>query len=159
MRRAALLLIFLAAPALAARMPVVAGLQAPEFTRPGFSGQPVTLGAYRGKVVILDFWASWCPPCLREMPSLISLQKQYDGKLQVIGVSMDDRSDAAKAVTKRFNFNYPLLMGDAKLGSLYGGILGLPVVFLIGRDGKVLEVWRGGLKPGELDRAVKSAVR
>src|SRR6185312_14716926 len=111
MRRVALLLIFLAAPALAARIPVAAGWQAPEFTRQGFSGQPVTLGAYRGKVVILDFWASWCPPCLREMPNLISLQKQYDGKLQVIGVSMDDRSDAAKSVTKRFNFNYPLLMG------------------------------------------------
>jgi peroxiredoxin len=169
MRRLAFLLLCLAGPALCsiapvraraapAPAPVNAGSRAPDFTRPGFDGKQVALGAYRGKVVLLDFWASWCAPCLEEMPDLIKLQKQNGGKLQVIGVSMDDGLDAAKSVTTRFSFNYPLLMGDAKFGNLYGGVLGLPEIFLIGRDGKVLKRWRGDMKPGELDQAVKAAV-
>jgi len=167
MRLAALVLSCLIAPALcciaplrarAAPVPVIAGSRAPDFTRAGFDGKPVTLSVYRGKVVLLDFWASWCAPCLEEMPDLINLQKQNGGKLQVIGVSMDDGSDAAKSITKRFSFNYPLLMGDAQFGNLYGGVLGLPEIYLISRDGKVLKRWRGDMKSGELDQAVKAAV-
>lgn len=148
---------FLVLPAQAATLD--AGSRAPDFTRPDFDGRPVTLSAYRDKVVLLDFWASWCAPCLEEMPELIELQKQNAGKLQILGLSMDDRPEAAKSVTRRFQFNYPLLMGDAKLGSLYGGVLGLPEVFLIGRDGAVLQVWRTEMKPGELAAAVKTALR
>src|SRR5271170_3164382 len=115
MRRLAFLLLCLAAPALAAPAPapVMAGSRAPDFTRAGFDGKKVTLSAYRGKVVLLDFWASWCAPCLEEMPDLINLQKHSGGKLQVIGVSMDDELEAAKSVTTHYSFNYPLLMGDA----------------------------------------------
>jgi len=138
--------------------PVIAGSRAPDFSRGAFDGKQITLSTYRGKVVLLDFWASWCAPCLEEMPDLINLQKQNGGKLQVIGVSMDDGLDAAKSVTTRFSFNYPLLMGDAKFGNLYGGVLGLPEIYLIGRDGKVLKRWRGDMKPGELDQAVKAAI-
>jgi cytochrome c biogenesis protein CcmG/thiol:disulfide interchange protein DsbE len=169
MRRSAFLLLCLALPALccvsavragaaSAPAPVIAGSRAPDFSRAAFDGKPVTLSAYRGKVVLLDFWASWCAPCLEEMPDLIDLQKRSGGKLQVIGVSMDDGLDAAKSVTTRFSFNYPLVMGDAKFGNLYGGVLGLPEIYLIGRDGKVLKRWRGDMKPGELDQAVKAAV-
>jgi len=139
MRRLAFLLLCLTGPALAAPVAVMAGSRAPDFSRADFGGKTVTLSAYRGKVVLLDFWASWCAPCLEEMPDLIGLQKQNGGKLQVIGVSMDDGPDAAKSITKHFSFNYPLLMGDAKFGNLYGGVLGLPEIFLIGRDGKVLK--------------------
>ena len=139
MRRLAFLLLCLTGPALAAPVAVMAGSRAPDFSRADFGGKTVTLSAYRGKVVLLDCWASWCAPCLEEMPDLIGLQKQNGGKLQVIGVSMDDGPDAAKSITKHFSFNYPLLMGDAKFGNLYGGVLGLPEIFLIGRDGKVLK--------------------
>jgi peroxiredoxin len=166
MRLAVLLFSCLIAPlfciapirARAAPVPVIAGSRAPDFTKADFGGKQVALSAYRGKVVLLDFWASWCAPCLEEMPDLINLQKQNGGKLQVIGVSMDDGLEAAKSVTKHFTFNYPLLMGDAKFGELYGGVLDLPEIFLIGRDGKVLKRWRGDMKPGELDQAVKAAV-
>jgi peroxiredoxin len=160
MRLAAFFLSCLIAPAMAAPAPtpVIAGSRAPDFTKADFSGKPVTLSAYRGKLVLLDFWASWCAPCLEEMPDLINLQKRNGGKLQVIGVSMDDGLDAAKSVTTRFSFNYPLLMGDAKFGNLYGGVLGLPEIYLIDRDGKVLKRWRGDMKPGELDQAVKAAI-
>jgi peroxiredoxin len=155
-RAAALLLTCLAMPALGA--PLEIGSPAPEFMRQAFDGKPVTLGMYRGKVILLDFWASWCAPCLEEMPDLINLQKRDGAKLQVIGISMDDRMEAVKSITRQFHFNYPLLLGDAKLGMMYGGILGLPVVVLVSRSGKVLKVWRGGIKPGELEKAVIKAI-
>jgi thiol-disulfide isomerase/thioredoxin len=115
------------------------------------------LDAYRGKLVLLDFWASWCPPCLIEMPHLISLQKRYPAQLQIIGVSMDDSAASAREAAARFPFDYPLMMGDAKFAERYGGILGLPSVFLIGRDGRILRKWRGELRPGELEAAVRTA--
>jgi thiol-disulfide isomerase/thioredoxin len=146
------------AQAASAPAPVMVGSPAPAFARPDLDGKPVTLKTYRGKVVLVDFWASWCPPCIIAMPELIELQKRHAGRLQVIGVSMDDDAASARAVAGRFAFNYPLLMGDAKFGHLYGGILGLPSAFLIGRDGKVLKILRGELKPGELDRAIRSAL-
>ena len=119
------------------------GAMAPQFVRPDFKGAPVDLHALRGaKVVLIDFWASWCPPCMVEIPHLIDLQKRYGGRgLAVVGI-LDGRSPrpAAKEVASRYPFNYPLVMGyTPSSASLYGGVLGLPVLFLIGRDGKVLK--------------------
>jgi cytochrome c biogenesis protein CcmG/thiol:disulfide interchange protein DsbE len=136
----------------------MAGSPAPAFTRPGLDGKPVALKSYRGKVVLVDFWASWCPPYIIEIPQLIGLQKKHAGQLQIIGISMDDDAASAKDVAGRFSFNYPLLLGDAKFGHLYGGILGLPSAFLIGRDGRIVKILRGELKPGELDRAIQDAL-
>ena len=159
MRLSALLFLCLMTPALAAApTPLKPGATAPDFTKTGFDGKPVKLSAHRGKVVLLDFWASWCPPCVEEAPHLIALQKANAGKLQIIGVSMDDEEAAARGMAREFPFNYPLFMGDAKFATLYGGVLGMPELFLIGRDGKVLKMWRGEMKPGELDRAIKDAV-
>jgi thiol-disulfide isomerase/thioredoxin len=133
------------------------GAPVPSFARPGLDGRPVDLSAYRGKAILIDFWASWCAPCLVEMPHLIALQDRYRPRLQVIGISMDDSAAAAKAVAGRFAFNYPLLLGDARLGERFGGILGLPVAILVGRDGKVRNVWRGEVPPTEIDKAVAAA--
>jgi thiol-disulfide isomerase/thioredoxin len=168
MRLSAFLLLCLVAPALcsiapiraraAAPKPLTTGAKAPDFSRTGFDGKPVTLKDYRGKVVLVDFWASWCPPCVEEAPHLIALQKANAGKLQIIGVSMDDEEAAARKMGKQFPFNYPLFMGDAKFATLFGGVLGMPELFLIGRDGKVIKSWRGDMKPGELDAAIKAAI-
>ena len=143
------------APALAPKLN--AGSQAPLFSRPDFNDKSVALQSYRGKLVLLDFWASWCAPCMEAIPHLIALQKSDAQKLQVIGISMDDSPGDARKVARQFAFNYPLAMGDAKLGAQYGGILGLPVVFLIGRDGKIIQVWRNDVTPQQLAHAVQAA--
>jgi peroxiredoxin len=141
----------------ASATPLPAGMAAPDFTRASLDGKPVTLSAARGKLVLLDFWASWCAPCIVELPHLVDLQKRYRGRLQVIGVSMDDSKSAAMDAVKRYPVNYPVVMGDAKLGKLYGGVLGLPEIHLIGRDGRILKSWRGDFRPGDLDAAILAA--
>jgi peroxiredoxin len=157
MAKRALLALFclLALPAHA--VPLAPGAVAPAFTRPDLSGKPVSLAALRGKLVLVDFWASWCAPCLIEIPHLIALRKQHAGNLEIIGVSMDDDAASAKQVAAKHPFNYPLVMGDVALGKSFGGVLGLPALFLIGPDGKVVQSWRGEIKPEALDHAIALA--
>ena len=98
----------------------------------------MTLSAYRGKVVLLDFWATWCDPCREEIPRFVDLQSKYGNQgLQIIGVSMDDGPEPVREFYQRFKMNYPVVMGNAKIGEQYGGVLGLPIAFLIGRDGRI----------------------
>ncbi len=115
-----------------------AHLIAPDFSLPDLTGQKLQLSSYRGKVVLLDFWATWCDPCRGEIPRFVQLQNRYGGQgLQIIGVSMDDGPEPVGTFYQQFKMNYPVVMGGAKTGELYGGVLGLPIAFLIGRDGRI----------------------
>jgi peroxiredoxin len=143
----------------AAAAPLPAGTPAPAFSRPDLNGRTVSLAAFRGELILVDFWATWCAPCIVELPHLTALQTRHRGKLQVIGISMDDDDAAPKQAAAQHHLNYPVVMGDAALGRLYGGVLGLPQIYLIGRDGKVLRNWRGEFNPAELDTAVDAALR
>jgi cytochrome c biogenesis protein CcmG, thiol:disulfide interchange protein DsbE len=120
------------------------GHSAPNFSRPDLSHRKIVLSSYRGKVVLLNFWATWCEPCLTEMPTFVEWQKQYGSRnFQVIGISMDDAVPEVIATVSRLKLNYPVLMGDEYLGADYGGVLGLPVTFLIDRDGKIQARYQG----------------
>jgi peroxiredoxin len=120
------------------------GHSAPNFSRVDLTHRKIVLSSYRGKIVLLNFWATWCEPCLTEMPTFVEWQKQYgSGNFQVIGVSMDDAAPEVIATVSRLKLNYPVLMGDEYLGADYGGVLGLPVTFLIGRDGKIQARYQG----------------
>lgn len=112
---------------------------APDFTLPQPSGgPPLKLSNYHGKVVLLDFWATWCEPCRAEIPHFVELQNNYGPRgLQILGVSMDDSPDPVPAFYKQFKMNYPIVMGNAKIGEQYGGVLGLPIAFLIDRQGQI----------------------
>ena len=111
---------------------------APDFTSPDLNGNPLTLSNYRGKVVLLDFWATWCDPCREEIPRFIALQEKYrDQGFQIVGVSIDDSPEPVREFQRQFKMNYPVVMGNAKIAQLYGGILGLPVAFMIGKDGEI----------------------
>src|SRR3974390_2574623 len=101
---------------------------APEFVRADLSGRRIDLKAYRGKVVLLNFWATWCASCQVELPRFAAWQRKYDAKgLQILAVSMDDDAKPVRATVLRLRLDFPVVMGDAKLGIRYGGVFGLPV--------------------------------
>jgi peroxiredoxin len=116
----------------------LAAKTAPSFTRVDLNDRQVSLADYRGKVVLLNFWATWCVPCLAELPRFVAWQQEYGGRgLQVIGISMDDEEQPVRTLSQKYRLNYPVVMGDEKIGEMYGGILGLPVTFLIDRSGRI----------------------
>jgi thiol-disulfide isomerase/thioredoxin len=131
---------------------------APQFARGDLQGRPFDLR--RGKIVLIDFWASWCPPCIIAIPHLNQLQKKYGARgFQVVGVSMDDSANTTKETMQKIRFNYPVILGDAKLGNLYGGVLGLPLQFLVGADGKILAIRSGAFAPTALDKEIAAALK
>lgn len=118
--------------------------EAPQFVRNDLENRKLDLSAYKGKVILLDFWATWCASCQLEMPRFVAWQSQFGPRgLQIIGISMDDDPALARELYKKMKLNYPVAMGDEKLGQLYGGVLGLPLTFLIDSQGKVQAQFRG----------------
>lgn len=117
---------------------------APEFVRADLSGRPVDLKAYRGKVVLLNFWATWCASCQVELPTFAEWQRDYGAQgLQILALSMDDDEKPVHARVRRLHLNFPVMMGDAKLGTQYGGVLGLPTTYLIDRDARIAYQFKG----------------
>jgi len=132
---------------------------APDFALPTPDGRDLQLSSYRGKVVLLDFWATWCDPCREEIPHFVDLQQKYGERgLQIIGVSMDDSAEPVRPFYLRFHMNYPVVMGTAKTGELYGGILGLPISFLIGRDGRIYTKHIGATDASVFEREIKHLI-
>jgi peroxiredoxin len=114
--------------------------RAPEFKLQDANGQTVSLSDYRGKVVLLDFWATWCGPCKIEIPWFMDFEKQFkDRGFAVLGVSMDeDGWKVVKPYVANMKMNYRVLLGNDQVGSLYGGLEALPTTLLIDREGRVV---------------------
>jgi cytochrome c biogenesis protein CcmG/thiol:disulfide interchange protein DsbE len=130
---------------------------APDFTLPQLDGHPLSLSSYRGKVVLLDFWATWCTPCREETPHFVELQQKYGERgLQIVAVSMDDGPDPVRDFHRQFHINYPIVMGTASTGELYGGVLGLPIAFLISRDGRISAKHMGATDPAVFEKEIQS---
>jgi peroxiredoxin len=128
---------------------------APQFTLTDIGGRPVSLSNYRGKVVILDFWAPWCPPCRREIPDFIVLQNQYASQgLQVIGIGLDQPNNVASFVQQQ-GINYPVVVGDDAISSLYGGVSGIPTTFIIDKQGNIKNRFVGFTSKGVFEEELK----
>lgn len=116
---------------------------APAFTLTDLNGSSVSLSDFRGKVVILDFWATWCPPCKREIPDFIKLQSQYGSNgLQVVGIALD-QPDKVRSFAQQNGMNYPVLMGNDQIAALYGGIEGIPTTFIVDKNGDIVNRFVG----------------
>ncbi len=136
------------------------GQPAPVFSLQDVSGKALDLAAYRGKVVLLDFWATWCAPCLTEIPHFVDLQKRYrDRGVQIIGISLDDEAAPVRAFYQKLKMNYPVAIGDAKLAERYGGILGMPVAFVIGCDGRIRAQHAGETDASVFERDIVPLLR
>jgi cytochrome c biogenesis protein CcmG/thiol:disulfide interchange protein DsbE len=144
-------------PGMAQSAPMAAPLiheKAPQFARTDLDNKRLDLKAYRGKVVLLNFWATWCVPCQAEMPSFVVWHRTYGPRgLQVIGISMDDDPALAREAYRKLKLTYPVAMSDVKLGDLYGGVLGLPMTLLIDRHGKIRAKFQGETDLNKIERS------
>jgi peroxiredoxin len=141
--------------------PLTASAPAPDFSLESLDGKTMRLSDFRGKAVLLNFWATWCGPCKIEMPWFVDLQNQYGAQgLQIVGVAMDDASkeDIAK-FAKDMGVNYPVLIGKEAVGNAYGGVPALPETFLIARDGKIMDKIIGLRGKAEIEDAIKQALK
>jgi cytochrome c-type biogenesis protein len=138
----------------------------PRVTFLDLQGAKVPLSRYKGKVVVVNFWATWCEPCFAEIPSLIQLQEKYGDKdFTMLGVAMDDEGRTVVAPfvqTRKFvvqgqqvTMNYPIVIGNDDVSTQFGGLIGYPTTFVISRDGKVDKKYLGSLNMGDLEKEIQ----
>ena len=130
------------------------------FTLKDMNGKSFTLSSQKGKVIVLDFWATWCPPCKVEIPWFVEFQQKYGPQgFTVIGVSVDDPLAKLKPFAVEYKMNYPVLVGDGrddiKGPKAYGPMWGLPKTFVIGRDGKICRMHIGFSQKESLEKQIK----
>jgi thiol-disulfide isomerase/thioredoxin len=115
-------------------------IPAPPFLLPDLDGNIVSTAGWHGKVVLLNFWATWCPPCREEIPELVDLASRYKDQLQIVGVSMDDEApQQVRMFAKRFGINYSVVMASPEMVDEYGGVPALPTSFIINREGRIVQ--------------------
>lgn len=133
------------------------GKAAPRWELAGLDGKRVQSEDFAGKVVILDFWATWCGPCRMEIPGFVELQKKYEKQgLVVIGVSLDQGgAETVKAFTQKLGMHYPVVMGDANVVEAFGGVEAIPTTFIIDRAGRIAGQHIGYTDQAEFEKEIK----
>ena len=149
-----------AQPATSATAPTFEGKPAPAFTLVDTDGKKVSLADYKGRAVIVNFWATWCAPCKLEMPWFEQFRAKYkDQGFEVLGIAEDDApKDEIVKTAKHAGVSYPVLYTDNKVANLYGGIDSLPTTFYIDRNGTVVEETVGLAPKDEVEANIKKAI-
>ncbi len=129
----------------------------PRFTARDLDGRPVASSSFRGKVTILNFWATWCPPCRAEIPDLVALQDKYRDHLQIVGVSEDDGgADVVRRFAAEHRMNYTILMATPDLERLFPAVDALPTSYVLDREGRVVKTHVGMLSPATTELEVRA---
>ena len=125
------------------------GTAAPSFTLPDLDGRSVSLSDFSGKVVVVNFWATWCPPCRAEVPDFVRFQSKYrDRGLAFVGLSLDaGGARDVRPFVEDNNVNYTMLLGNDDIARAYGGVEGIPTSFLIDRKGRIVQRFQGYTDP------------
>lgn len=139
-------------------LPVLA--KAPDFKLTTLDGKEVTAASLKGKVVVVDFWATWCGPCVAEIPGYVALQKKYaEAGLVIVGVSVDRGGSAkVKQFVEKNGMNYLVAMGDETIAEAFGGFDAIPTTFLIDRDGNIRHQKTGSMEHAEYEALVKQVL-
>ncbi|MGQ9799016.1 MAG: TlpA family protein disulfide reductase [Ignavibacterium sp.] len=140
---------------------VVSDKKAADFKLKTLEGKEVKLSDYRGKIVIIDFWATWCPPCRKGIPELISLQEEFKKDLVVIGISLDQQNTIKdlKPFIEYYKINYPVVLGNEKVVKDYGGIYAIPTSFIIDQKGNIVDTHIGLVPKTVLVEQIKSLLK
>lgn len=133
---------------------------APVWRLEDLAGKPVTADQFKGKVVVVDFWATWCAPCRAEIPGYIELQKKYaDDGLVIVGISIDQAGpEVVKSFAEKIGINYPLVMADEKVAAAFGGVEVIPTTFLIDRKGQIRDRKEGAEETSEYEKKIASVL-
>ncbi|HEX6729387.1 MAG TPA: TlpA disulfide reductase family protein [Pyrinomonadaceae bacterium] len=132
-----------------------------ELSLKDIKGRNLRLSSYRGKVVLINFWATWCPPCRKEIPDLIKLQRDYQNRgLQVIGVTYPpQRLAEVRGFVRRAKVNYPVALGTKETKLLFSSSETLPMTIVIGTDGRVRDIIEGILLPDEFEQKIRPLLK
>ena len=131
------------------------GSKAPDFELTDLSGKKVQLSDFQGKVVILDFWATWCGPCRMEIPNFVKLQTKYGDKLAIVGLTVSSPEADVRSFAQKQGINYSVLLEADNLTDRYGGIVGIPTTFVLDRQGRITQKFIGVMEPSTFEEAIQ----
>jgi peroxiredoxin len=128
-----------------------------DYTVKDMNGADVHLASYKGKIIVLNFWATWCTPCKQEIPDLVTLQTQYKDDIVVLGFSVDDKPEDLKSYAAKYQMNYPVLVGAGheNIQEAYGPMWGIPVTIIIDREGRIAKKQSGIRSLEQFEREIK----